>query len=194
MGWTVDHPLNGDTVPHVFTYYTNNGYAKNGYNQSVAGWKQISNSVFPGIRINGSSTQGGTQVGISIKYSHWFGGWWCVVQGVWMGYYPATLFSGGLAKSGDWVGFGGEVATDLANPASTKDQMGSGRQAADGWLKSAVLINLRTQSDIDGTMVNNNGVAETDSPAGVANPYTVEMEMNSGTSWGSYCWVGGPGK
>jgi hypothetical protein len=198
MGWTVDNSLNGDTQPHVFTYYTNNGYAKNGnnlggYNQLVDGWKQISNSAYPGARINGISTQDGTQFGISIQVL-FFGGWFYAIQGVLMGYYPAALFSGELSKNASWVGFGGEVATDLAKPASTKDQMGSGRNADDGWQKSACLINLQIQSDPIGTMVNNNGSAETDSPAGVANPYTVKMEMNSGTSWGSYCWVGGPAK
>ena len=27
-GWTVDKNLNGDTVAHVFSYYTTNGYTK----------------------------------------------------------------------------------------------------------------------------------------------------------------------
>ena len=32
-GWTVDQGLNGDSHPHLFTYYTNNGYTANGDNQ-----------------------------------------------------------------------------------------------------------------------------------------------------------------
>ena len=71
--------------------------------------------------------------------------------------------------------------------------MGSGRQAKDGWTFAAFLRNLRYQSDTNGTMVNSNGSAETDTATGSAeDPYTIQMDMNSGSSWGSYLYVGGP--
>ena len=197
-GWTVDRNLNGDTVAHVFTYYTTNGYSKDGnnlggYNRLYSGWAQYSSWLFPGIRINGASTQGGQQLGISLKYQWWQGNVWFAVQGVWAGYYPGSLFNGGIMNGAEWVGFGGEVYSSLANPAQTKDQMGSGRQAQDGWTKAAFQINLRNQSDLNGTMVNHNGTAETDTATGSgANPYDIQMHMNSGSSWGSYFYVGGP--
>ncbi len=42
--------LYGDWVPHLFTYYTTNGYSsdgdnKGGYNRDVAGWVQYSGSI-----------------------------------------------------------------------------------------------------------------------------------------------------
>jgi hypothetical protein len=202
-GWTVDKSLNNDDVAHVFTYYTTNGYSKDGddlggYNQLHKGWVQYSPSVFPGIRINGISTWGGQQLDISMKFqlyqepnSNVFN-WWVAVQGAWMGYYPATLFNGGLGGKVEWIGIGGEVATDLSNPFQTKDQMGSGWQAQAGWTYAAFIRNVRNQSDLNGTMVNNNGVGTSDEPlGGGTNPYTIQTFINSGSTWGSYLYGGG---
>jgi hypothetical protein len=187
----------------IFTNYTTNGYTKDGnnlggYNRLVSGWVQVSNSVFPGIRINGSSKLGGAQEEISMKFQLFREpngqlNWWIAVQGVWMGYYPASLFNGGIGNDVEWIGFGGEVFSSLANPALTKDQMGSGSQAKEGWTHAAYLRNLRNQSNLNGTMVNNNGVASSDTGTGHgANPYTILDTMNSGTTWGSFLFVGGP--
>jgi neprosin-like protein len=199
MGWTVDRSLNGDTNAHVFTYYTTNGYAADGnnlggYNRIHTGWRQYSQTVFPGIRINGSSTPGGQQLDISFKVQIYQGNVWIAVQGNWMGYYPGSLFgNAGILDGAEWFGAGDEVYSSLANPSQTHDQMGSGRQAQEGWTRSAFLRNLRVQSNLAGAMVNSNGVAESDTPTGGgANPYDVQMHMNSGTNWGSYIWVGGP--
>jgi len=203
-GWTVDQNLNGDTQPHIFTYYTTNGYTQDGdnlggYNRLQKGWVQYSNSVFPGIRINGISTYGGTQYEVSMKFQLYREptngqlNWWVAVQGIWMGYYPASLFNGGAGNDIDWIGFGGEVFSSLANPAGTKDQMGSGWQAPGGWTHAAYLRNLRDQSDLNGTMVNNSGSASSDTGTGSGtNPYDIQDFMNSGGSWGSYLFVGGP--
>ncbi len=198
MGWTVDRNLNGDTIAHVFTYYTTNGYAKDGnnlggYNRIYSGWVQYSPTVFPGIRINGASTQGGTQLDISFKVQIYEGNVWIAVQNIWMGYYPGSLFgNAGIMKGAQWFGCGGEVYSSLANPSQTKDQMGSGRQAQDGWTHAAFVRNLRVQSNSAGAMVNSNGSAESDTANGGSNPYDVQMHMNSGSTWGSYAWVGGP--
>ena len=198
MGWTVDRNLNGDTIAHVFTYYTTNGYAKDGnnlggYNRIYSGWVQYSPTVFPGIRINGVSTPGGTQLDISFKVQIYEGNVWIAVQGIWMGYYPGSLFgNAGIMKGAQWFGCGGEVYSSLANPSQTKDQMGSGREAQDGWTRAAFVRNLRVQSNLAGAMVNSNGSAESDTANGGSNPYDVQMHMNSGSTWGSYAWVGGP--
>jgi len=202
-GLTVDRALNGDTLPHLFTYYTTNSYSKDGnnlggYNHLYSGWIQYNASVFPGIRINGTSTQGGPQFWVFIKYQLYQGNWWFGVQGsgsfIWIGYYPASLFGGsGLSNYTEWVDFGGEVYSSLANPCSTTDQMGSGRRAEDGWTHAAFERNLRLQSNTNGAMVNFNGLAETDSANKCSSdPYDIQLHMNSGTSWGSYFYVGGP--
>ena len=197
-GWTVDTLLNGDTLPHLFTFYTTNGYAAEGdnigsYNQMYSGWKQISSSVYPGALIHGISTVGGPQFDMSIKYQLWHGNWWFAVHGHWIGYYPGTLYGGGLANYATWVGFGGEVYSSLANPALTNDQMGSGRQAKDGWKHAAFLRNLRYQPHKNGKMVHSNGSAEKDTATGSStDPYTIRMHMHSGHPWESYLYAGGP--
>jgi Neprosin len=203
-GWTVDQILNGDTQPHIFTYYTTNGYTGDGnnlggYNTLYSGWVQYSSAVFPGIRINGISTLGGTQTDVSMKFQLYREpnngplNWWVAVQGIWMGYYPASLFNGGLGNKVDWIGCGGEVFSSLPNPELTQDQMGSGVQAEAGWTYAAFLRNLRNQFDLNGTMVNNDGIATRDAPTvGGADPYTIQMDMESRSTWGSYFYVGGP--
>ena len=138
------------------------------------------------------STAGGAQLEVSIKFQLWQGNWWFAVQGIWMGYYPATLFGGGIGNNAEWVAFGGEVYSSLSNPALTKDQMGSGRRAEDGWTHAAFQRNLRNQIDLNGTMANNNGTASSDTANGGLNPYDIQMHMNSGSNWGSYFYVGGP--
>jgi hypothetical protein len=203
-GLTVDQSLNGDTQPHVFTYYTVNGYTSDGdnqggYNRLHKGWVQYSSSVFPGIRVNGISVFDGPQYDIGMKFQLYKEpnsndvNWWVSVQGIWMGYYPASLYSGGLGTIVEWCGSGGEIYSGLPNPEQTHDQMGSGWQASGGWTRAAFLRNLRIQTDMNGDMTDNNGTATSDAATpGGADPYTIALDMRSGSSWGSYFYVGGP--
>jgi Neprosin len=66
-GWTVDLALNGDLKPHLFTYFTTNGYGPGGdnlggYNRLQAGWKQYHASIFPGVLLSPVSVINGAQV------------------------------------------------------------------------------------------------------------------------------------
>jgi hypothetical protein len=223
-GLTVDRGLNGDSYNHLFTYFATNGYpvpgsidAPNGlpavgnnvggYNRLQSGWVQYSPTIFPGIRVNGSSAQGGTQLEIAIKYQLYEGNWWFGVNNnesgpwIWIGYYPASLFWGpdgvrttGIANLAQWVSFGGEVYSALANPCATQDQMGSGRHAADGWTHAAYQRALRNQANASAAMVNYDGFPEVDAAASncPVNEYTIQCYMDSGSSWGSYQYYGGP--
>src|SRR5262249_6892450 len=61
-GWTVDQSLNGDWQPHLFVYYTTNGYTQDsdnlgGYNQDVDGWVQYSSVIYPGAGWSALSSQ-----------------------------------------------------------------------------------------------------------------------------------------
>jgi hypothetical protein len=162
-GLTVDYGLNGDGANHLFTYYTTNGYTQDGdnlggYNRLASGWVQTHPSIFPGIAINGASEQGGSQVEIGIKYQLWQGNWWFGYNDndagpwIWLGYYPGSLFGGGIANEAQWVGWGGEVYTALTNSCATTDQMGSGRQAADGWTFACYQRLIHNQTDLNGTL------------------------------------------
>jgi len=204
-GLTVDRGLDGDQANHLFTFYTTTGYAiegndLGGYNRLEAGWIQYHPTIYPGIRVNGTSVRGSMQLELGIKYQLFEGNWWFAVNNreagpwIWIGYYPAHLFTGGLANQVDWVAFGGEVYSSLAYPCSSRDEMGSGRHAAVGWQQAAFQRNLHTQSNRAGAITNFKGVPDVDVAASrcPTEQYTVDAHMNSGSPWGSYQFFGGP--
>jgi len=201
-GWTVDYSLNGDWLPHLFTYYTTNGYTDDddnvgGYNSDVDGWVQISSSICPGIGLSGYSSEGGVQYGFSIRYYLDDNdlNWWLGVQGQWIGYYPAWLFFGAPGESlfstlgavAEWVGFWGEVYSVLPDPNQTTTQMGSGRKAEAGWTHACFQKNLLIQPAGSQKLINQNGSTSAEDPT----LFDIKAHMNSGGPWGSYFYAGG---
>ena len=73
----------------------------------------------------------------------------------------------------------------------TTTDMGSGVFPSGGFGQSAFMNNLTYQSDGNGTLVDYNGAN------GIVQPdpdmYQIQGQWNSGTTWGSDAWVGGPG-
>jgi hypothetical protein len=199
-GWIVYQNLNGDWVPHLFTYYTTNGYSEDGdglggYNQDVLGWRQYDSNIFPGALIVGTSTYEGGQVGIGIKYQLYEGNWWFQVQGRWIGFYPTDLWvgeleTGSLMPTGaDYVAFGGEVFSSLPDPRGTFTEMGSGLRAELGWQQACYLNNLRVQRDSDGSM---NVFIGSSITADDKLLFDIMPFMDSKTNWNSYLYAGGP--
>lgn len=204
-GWTVDRGLNGDLNPHLFIFYTTNNYAfeadyVGGYNQQYKGWVQVHKSYFPGMLLSPVSVINGAQVELGIKYQLYENNWWFAIKfhatdpWAYIGYYPASLYNGGLANAADSIGFGGEIYSGLANPCNTTDQMGSGIQADGGYAFAAYQRNLHNQSNANGTMANFNGTPETDAAAAncQANNYSIDCFMNSASAWESFQYYGGP--
>ena len=77
--------LYGDWVPHLFVFYTTNGYTesgdnKGGYNQDVDGWVQYSSTVYPGALSSPVSVFGGAQYVMGLKWQLWQGNWWLRCQ------------------------------------------------------------------------------------------------------------------
>ena len=169
-----------------------------GYNRDVAGWVQVSTSVFPGTVFSPYSVQGGNQTLIPIQYQLYQGNWWLGVNGAWIGYYPASLFSKNgslnntLGNNANVIGWWGEVFDDQTEAGGrTTTDMGSGQFPSTGWQHSAYMNNLQYQSDAAGTLVDYNGsnaIVQED-----PDMYQIGPNFNSGTTWGSYAWVGGPG-
>jgi hypothetical protein len=205
-GWSCDHSLNGDWSPHLFTYYTTNGYSKDGdnlggYNTEVDGWVQVSPNIYPGIGLSPISTIGGAQYGLAIGYAVIDNNWWFWVQttasglGEWIGYYPSWLFFGApgeslfstLGANAEWVSFWGEVGTSRADPDNTTTQMGSGRKAEEGWTKACFQKNLYLVLKPDADLINQSGSPAAEDPA----KYDIKPFMNSGDSWASYFYAGG---
>ena len=202
-GWQVFQALNGDTGSHLFTYYTVNGYTASGnnlggYDTSVSGWVQVDGTVFPGTVFSPYSARGGGQTAIGIQYQLYQGNWWLAVNGTWIGYYPASLYAknGTTANTlGDHataIGWWGEVYDDQSEAGGrTTTDMGSGAFPSGGYGQSAFMNNLTYQSDSGGTLVQYNGangIVQED-----PDMYQIQGQFNSGTTWGSYAWVGGPG-
>jgi len=197
-GWQEYQQEYGDWVPHLFVFYTTNGYTKNGdnkggYNQDVDGWVQYDGSIYPGATSSPNSTPGGAQYILQIKYQLYENNWWFRCNGRWIGYYPASLFMGNqsvfstLGDHASTIGFWGEIG-DVNEP--TKTQMGSGYWAEDGWTYSAYQSNLMVQTDRGG------GLSDYDGGSGWTsdpNLWDIITNMKSGTNWGSYFFMGGPG-
>ena len=152
--------LNGDDLPHFFTYFRTNGAASGdwvgGYNTLVKGWIQVSPSVAPGMSLaSWDSTVDGNQYSLDLEVRLWNGNWWIRAAGEWAGYYPAcnggggslpcsgaTLFSAaGIRDKADRLDWFGEIF-DSSAPKPTTTDMGSGRFAAEGWARSAYFRNL----------------------------------------------------
>ena len=199
-GWQVYPEIFGDWLPHLFVYYTTNGYTwdddnQGGYNQDVDGWVQRDNVIFPGTTFTPFSQIGGEQRMISIKYQLWRDNWWLSCQGRWVGYYPARLFMGNqsvfstLGDHADHAAFWGEVAS--FDSAASKTDMGSGHFGHEGWMRAAYMHNLRVQTRREGSMEDYDGSAGLHSTD--ASLYDVDAHFLSGSAWRSFQFVGGPG-
>jgi hypothetical protein len=194
-GWQQYRDLYGDWVPHLFVFYTTNGYTKSGdnkggYNRDVDGWVQYSSVVYPEAISSPNSTRGGAQYIMQIKYQLYQGNWWFRCNGRWIGYYPASLFAtGGLRNRAEKVAFYGEIVDSGKDSISTWTDMGSGYWPSYGWKWSAYMSHLRYQSSTGGSMSKYSGTTWESDPG----EYGIEQHFSNTGSWKSYCWVGGPG-
>src|SRR4029453_672013 len=152
LGWQEYRDLYGDWVPHLFVYYTTNGYSSNGdnvggYNQDVDGWVQYSSSIFPQARFSPMSTRGGTQYKLVLKVQLYNGNWWVRCNGEWIGYYPASLYStSGLRSQAAKIAWYGEVVDSSSHSGNTYTDMASGYYPSRGWTYSGYMHNLKYQS------------------------------------------------
>jgi hypothetical protein len=199
-GWQEYRDHYGDWVPHFFVYYTTNGYSKDadnqgGYNQDVDGWVQYDDVIYPAATFTNVSVAGNpnAQFILPIKYQWYNGNWWFRCLGRWVGYYPGSLYMGNqsvfstLGDHASNLAFWGEIA-DVDDPTATT--MGSGWWAEDRWPWSAFQNNLMLQTDRGGTLEAYDGGSGWASDPDL---WDVETHMNSGSNWGSYFWMGGPG-
>ncbi|EON98440.1 putative carboxyl-terminal proteinase protein [Phaeoacremonium minimum UCRPA7] len=194
-GW-INYP-NQVSQPHLFTYYTTNGYSSQGdnvggWNQDVAGWVQYDSEIFPGTVFSPNSVDGGAQYEIEIQYLLYQGNWWLWVLDRWIGYYPASLFSNGisgvtLATGSDMIFYYGEIYQS-EGPLTTTD-MGSGEFGTTGFGHSAYIHNM-VYTDTTGSTYYDYTASFGDSDSARYNHQNV---ASSGTNWGSYVYLGGPG-
>ncbi|KAH8894254.1 hypothetical protein GQ53DRAFT_744995 [Thozetella sp. PMI_491] len=193
-GW-INYP-NQVSAPHLFTFYTTNGYAtqadyQGGWNQDVKGWVQVDTVIFPGTVFAPNSVDGGTQYEMEIEYYLYQGNWWLWVLDRWIGYYPASLFSNGisgvtLATGSDVILYYGEIYQN-EDPLTTTD-MGSGNWGTSGFGHSAYIRKMYW-TDSSATLRDYTATfGDSDS-----NRYNHQNTISSGADWGSYVFLGGPG-
>lgn len=197
-GW-INYPAQV-AQPHLFTYFNTNGYTQagdylGGWNTDVKGWVQVDTTIFPGTIFSPLSQDGGAQYEIKVQYQLYQGNWWLFVLNNWIGYYPASLFSNNeadpsqtLAQGADEVNWYGEIYQTDTNLTTT--DMGSGEWPSSRWTHSAYINNI-TYFDTSSNVQIYDGSQETF--ASDSTRYQIETHYNSGTNWGSYVWLGGPG-
>ncbi len=126
-----------------------------------------------------------------MKFQLFDGNWWFMAGDKWIGYYPGQLYAAGfLGNHSNAVVFMGEVYDSEEVPGPTSTTMGSGYWAGSQWPWAAYQRNLRVQVGGDGSMEDYNpNSLVVNSPS----MYDLEAHMLSGSEWGSYQWLGGPG-
>jgi Neprosin len=117
IGWNIDHGVNGDLQPHVFSFHWVDGQPTC-YN--ACGWVQVSPDKRPGMRV---------VPGEPHRYEIKLVGddWWLFYDGEGMGYYPHTEWKSGF-KTVALTQWFGEVAAAVPAPCT---QMGNGATGGD---------------------------------------------------------------
>jgi hypothetical protein len=186
----------GDWEPHIFVFFTTNNYYSygdyvGGYNQDVEGWKQVSDTLFPGSGVTLLSQVGGPQYDMQFKVQLDRGNWWVSVNGVWMGYYQNGMFAiNGMRFQADQAGWGGEVFDAAAHVGSSSTDMGSGLFPWEGFGRAAYMRNLGVQVDQLGTIAPFTGTWRCEKPS----CYDITGSLAGGGGWGSYFYYGGVGR
>ena len=197
-GW-INYP-NQIKAPHLFTYFTTVGYTSEGdnigcWNRGCGGWVQVDKQIYPGVAFARLSQEDGAQYELEIGYTLFEGNWWLWVLDRYIGYYPGSLFAKGVDKSktlgggSNQINFYGEVFNSETGVTTT--DMGSGHLPSAGFGKSAYLHNIYYIDSKTGSYINydgSKGLIVSD-----AARYQIAPSYNSGTSWGSFFYLGGPG-
>jgi hypothetical protein len=217
-GWHVAYRQYGDYDPHLFTYYTTDGYADQqkdnirGYNSIVSGWRQYSETVYPGESLSFFRVRDAQKPVLRIRYQLHNGNWWLFCNRDWIGYYPASLFNDarqdGLSKNANMLWFFGEVAAArepavFGTAGPWKDGknhryelytmsaygMGQGKviRARDDWASAAYMRNLN-QLDAKGKSLSYKGNKHR---TAVDHPFDTKTHFNGKGPKGSWLQYGG---
>ncbi|XP_072993780.1 protein neprosin-like [Typha latifolia] len=145
-GWQVYPRLYGDRRARLFVHWTSDGYQSTGcYDHLCPGFVQIDARLTPGATVSPVSTYAGPQFEATYKVlkDPSSGNWWMYFQGIYVGYWPAILFTQ-LSYYATWVEWGGEIANIRRYGVHTETDMGSGHFAGEGFGKACYIKNLWT--------------------------------------------------
>jgi hypothetical protein len=188
-GWQVYPDKYGTSNPVLFIFFTPDNYSSGCYNLDCSGFVQVSSTWVLGGSLSPVSTDGGTQYIFRMQWQLYNGNWWLFLQGtgdyIAVGYYPGSAFkSGQMTKNAQYVKYGGETASDGSGKAG---QMGSGKFANTGWSHAAY---QRTIYYIDTALKSHWTTLSANQPT--SSCYTIDMHNNTGSSWATYFYFGGP--
>ncbi|CAM0908626.1 unnamed protein product [Alopecurus aequalis] len=188
-GWQIYPYLYSDYNPRLFIYWTRDAYQTTGcYNLLCSGFIQVDNRIAIGGSLSSIfSTYDGTQYDFDILV--WkepkLGNWWLQVGGIYVGYWPPSIFSY-LADSASSIMWGGEVfSPDLVQ---TSTEMGSGHFPNEGFGKASHMKNIQVV-DASNYLREPNALQLITEQA---NCYNVLNGIAG--DWGTYIYYGGPGK
>jgi len=191
LGWQVFKDRTGDSNPHLFIYSTQDGYNATGcYDLTCSDFVQVSGSVTPGMTLSPVSTSGGTQYEAHLlSYRDpSTGNWWLQYQGVWIGYYPKSLYSStGLLNRSSRVNVGGEIIDENSSRHTTTD-MGSGAFSS-SWYHYAAYVRDIKYIDTSNTWQVPTSLSEYETDS---NCYDATVGSESSV-WGYYLFFGGTG-
>ncbi|KAG6538463.1 hypothetical protein ZIOFF_003586 [Zingiber officinale] len=133
VGWTVNPPLYGDTNTRLFTFWTADGFQKQGcYDLQCPGFVQVSRDVPLGGTISPLSQIDGTQyyIRLLIYRDPVTENWWLVMgeEEKLIGYWPKALFSTMIAHA-NLINWGGSA---YSSSGEWSPPMGSGRYCEAG--------------------------------------------------------------
>ncbi|MBL9198765.1 neprosin family prolyl endopeptidase [Xanthomonas fragariae] len=142
VGWEIQPAAGWGNKPIIFVYSTQDGYVKTGcHNLDCSDFVQTSTQHVLGAQpAAGFSTAGSKQTMLGVEFQrNTDGNWWLRLDGEWIGYYNAALYSGDLANGRvAYVSAGGEISTDSG---AASPRMGSCQFAAAGYRQAAFQAN-----------------------------------------------------
>jgi hypothetical protein len=197
VGWHVYpafHPSQQPLAPHLFIYWTRDAYLSTGcYNLNCPGFVQVDSTWVLGGALAPYTTLAQKaefeyEFSIFIVFDSGTSGWWLLIQGTWVGYWPSSIYTTLQAGRADNLEWGGEIAPASTNPTTTG--MGSGAFPSAGYPVAAYQRNVSY-----GDAASGNWYYASFSGVGVTNTncYTVGIQQGGYTNWGSYFFFGGPG-
>jgi hypothetical protein len=187
-GWQVYPGRLGDANPHLFVYFTPDGYNTGCYDHVCIGFVQSSSRIFPGAALP-RSLPSGNQTEIGVQWLWFFGNWWLNVNGEWVGYYPGSLFgTGDMATHSSSIWYGGEILAGNGTSYDYNPEMGSGWFASYGYGVAAYQRRI-SYFDANGAWQSPSLTQINECPAGTS----MSGPNDGGSSWGIYFFFGGPG-
>ena len=187
VGWHNFPNKYGDQRSRLFIYYTADDYNYTGcFNLDCSAFVQVSSAVALGGAFGGYSVAGGTQREFRAQFLLYSGNWWLAIDGVWIGYYPASVFKGGqMTKFAQEIEFGVDIMTD----GSTWPAGGSGAWATAGLGYAAYQRNVYyAKTSGEYAWANLTPVRTSEWCINTAGPFS-----SSTVGWGVYFYAGGPG-